>query len=874
MPTEVGSAYVAIYPNMKGFSKGIEGGLDSLSVAAGNLISSAVMGVADFLGSGLEKGISRLDTIQNFPKLMTAFGYSSKDASAAVKSVADHLVGLPGSTDEVLQLVQALSDSTSSLSLATSTGLAFNDMLTAAGADSATATIAMRTFDQVMGGGVITGTRWQALASKMPKQMNMIAESILGVGATKEQLGEALQGGEVSLEQFAQAMSDLGPEFEAQARAMSFGIGTALSNIPNRLAAGWESILEVFGQRNIATLINDFSTGVKNGMQDFSTWLGNFIDWGKHVVSRSGLAEAFDQLLSNITGSFDRYGLEGLIKKFADAGINALAGLVGWINAHWDSISGFFSTIGDAAGRVVDALANSGIADAFGNFVDAVGKVIDKDFELGASFDALVGSVEPGATSLAGALNFLSENWMAVADVVKTVAIVLAGVGLAGVFQKIATAAAGLWAVLAANPLGAAITIIGTITAALTYFFTQTEFGQQVWKAITETIGNAIESIRKWIMTNLYNAIMAVLQWANDVKRFWENAWKNVKKTVGDAIKGIVKFFTDLVNGGKKNFNLLLTAVRTIFNNIKTTASNIWNGIKTSLSNIFNGIKTTASNVFNGVKTTLSNIFNGIKTTATNVWNGIKDAVTKPIEAAKKTLESIVNGVKSFLSNVFGGIKSDTDSKWKSISGAITGPIEAAKGVVGTAIGGIQGIINSLTGKSVDVGVNDKTKAGVDSAKQTIKTLTGKTVTIDTKNMVPAEVDKANRALRTLQNKTVSINFHGYQSGIKGVDLSVYTSVGGNKKIVANPVQLTMASGGIVTTATAALVGEAGDEAVIPLSNRNRVRPFARAVAAEMGGGGMTVNVYNPTFNNGTDIDMLTDRINRRVSRQRAGALA
>ncbi|MGP8956901.1 hypothetical protein ACT024_28340, partial [Enterobacter mori] len=39
------------------------------------------------------------------------------------------------------------------------------------------------------------------------------------------------------------------------------------------------------------------------------------------------------------------------------------------------------------------------------------------------------------------------------------------------------------------------------------------------------------------------------------------------------------------------------------------------------------------------------------------------------------------------------------------------------------------------------------------------------------------------------------------------------------------------ATGGIVTGATPAIIGEAGDEAVVPLSNKSKMKPFANAVA-------------------------------------------
>lgn len=84
-----------------------------------------------------------------------------------------------------------------------------------------------------------------------------------------------------------------------------------------------------------------------------------------------------------------------------------------------------------------------------------------------------------------------------------------------------------------------------------------------------------------------------------------------------------------------------------------------------------------------------------------------------------------------------------------------------------------------------------------------------------------------------LHGKTIDISV--VKSGISRIGMDG-TLAGGGISI------WTAANGGIATRASVGIFGEAGDEALIPLSNRSKVRPFARAVAAEMGGG--TVNNY------------------------------
>ena len=84
-----------------------------------------------------------------------------------------------------------------------------------------------------------------------------------------------------------------------------------------------------------------------------------------------------------------------------------------------------------------------------------------------------------------------------------------------------------------------------------------------------------------------------------------------------------------------------------------------------------------------------------------------------------------------------------------------------------------------------------------------------------------------------LHGKTIDISV--VKSGISKIGMDG-TLAGGGISI------WTAANGGIATRASIGIFGEAGDEALIPLSNREKVRPFAQAVAAEMGGG--TTNNY------------------------------
>lgn len=826
---EVGSAYVSVYPDTSDFasqlgnelsskgvvnamssagekaSRGFENGFSAVSVAVGNLMANAAMAAVDLFSQNLQRGIARLDTIQNFPKLMQTFGYSTEEASESILAIQSHLDGLPGSTDEVLRLVQAISDSTGSLSLATSTGLAFNDMLTASGADANTAMYATRMFDQMMGGAAFSAQRWMGIVSKMPLQMGMVAEYMLGAGATTSDLGDALKDGTVSMQDLAQAMTDLSPEFTKQARAMSYGVGTAMTNVQNRMGMGVAAILDAIGQTRIANAINDFSYGVRDAM----VWVADGVEWLRRKILVSGIGVLFEQIAEKVSNWFS--------------------------NIDWTPVK---------------------------EFADGV------------------------ITFIHDALQWILDNGDIVESIITGIGVAVAAMGIIGIIQGIQNALfgeAGLITALLANPFATIVIAIGAVVAGLVYFFTQTEKGQEMlaslkekWEKFTEKVGSLLQTFKlnakktweniKTTASNVWEKIKGViLPIAEGIKKRVETAWNSIKTTtqkvfnavksvvepiwnsIKSIIESVVKFVTSLVKG---DFEGMKKSVDTIFNSIKNIADTVWNGIKTVISGVVDGIKKVASDAWENMKTVASNAWDNISTAASTGWNNVKSSITKVTDSIKTAVSDAWENMKKTAREKWDAISSAASTAFEGIKKAILGPIEKAVGGVQGFIGDIQGFINGLTGKKVEVGVKDN------------------------RTSVGTIVDDIQKRINGVYGRTVGINFHAYQTGIKSLDIETYSTNSGRVYRYEMKPQYA-AAGGIATSATLGIFGEAGSEALIPLSNRSKVRPFARAVAAEIGNGGGNVTVTGNTFyiRSDDDITRLAQELSTYQNRQMAGRL-
>ena len=216
------------------------------AVAAGNLIAKGVSKVASMVTSTMGNAISRLDTLNNFPKVMTSLGYSAESADKSISTMSDSLDGLPTSLDAMSADVQKLAASMGNLAdgevNATSVGLALNDMFLAGGKGTAIASAAMEQYNQMLANGRVDMQSWRSMVNAAPGQMNQLAQSLLGATANQADLYKAMQDGAVTFDDFNAAIVRLDQEgssgFESlhdQAVASTGGIATQIENVSNTM---------------------------------------------------------------------------------------------------------------------------------------------------------------------------------------------------------------------------------------------------------------------------------------------------------------------------------------------------------------------------------------------------------------------------------------------------------------------------------------------------------------------------------------------------------------------------------------------------------------------------------------------------------------
>ncbi|MGQ7335483.1 phage tail protein [Streptococcus suis] len=399
--------------------------------------------------------------------------------------------------------------------------------------------------------------------------------------------------------EYAQNMQELGGA-TGQASREADGFENVMGNVKQ----AWQDFLALVGGPILEPVVT--------GLQNATTWLQEAGKWTQDLMAKleqNGAVQNFKTAFDNISSVLG--DVTGSIGDF----VNNLLGIDGK-SASVDGVADSFKKVSDF------------LADATGEIKDFVGW-----FQKGGpAVDAFKAAIIGITTAWAG-YKVVTGTIQAIETVRNTLLAVGNGLMLARIAQSGALTAAeatqaaatmgasgafGIFnAVLSANPIAIVIMAITALVAALVWFFTQTETGQQMWQGFVDFLGNAWTVISTTAQ-GVWNALSA----------FLSGIWS--------AIVSFAQIY----------FNMLVAFYSGIWNVISSTISAVWNGIASFLSGLWNGIYSTASSIFNNISSTISSVMDGISSTVSRVWNGIKDTISNAINGAKDIVSRAIEGIK------------------------------------------------------------------------------------------------------------------------------------------------------------------------------------------------------------------------------------
>lgn len=335
------------------------------------------------------------------------------------------------------------------------------------------------------------------------------------------------------------------------------------------------------------------------------------------------------------------------------------------------------------------------------------------------------------------------------------------------------------------------------------------------------------------------------------------SVWNGIKSVTVSVFDGIINFF--------KNWGVTILAVISgpigwmallIYKNwdaIKSKTSEIWNGVKTFLSNLWTGIvavgkvvwegyKTFVVNIFNAYKTIIMAVWNAVKSSLTTLWNGIisagkfiweayKTYLTTVFNVYKTVIMTVWNAIKTFLVTIFTSIKTTAMTIFTAISSFISTTVGSMKTFIVTTFTSILSSATTIFNNVKDAIIKPLEKAK-DILFGIIDAIKGAFARMVIKIPKP-KIPKINVGSTTM---------FGGKGGIPAISIPTFDIDW-------------FATGGIIKGSKGGQVvgvGEnGGDEAIVPLSNKSRMKPFANEIGSvinkkEKGGNGL--NSQAPAF--------------------------
>lgn len=221
-----------------------------MAVAVGAVkLASAAFNV---LKNSVGDAVSRFDTMQKFPKVMKALGFSAEDSDKSIKKLSDGIDGLPTKLDDVVANTQQMTAITGDLDKSTDTVLALNNAFLASGASTDDANRGMQQFNQMLSTGTVDLESWKTLQETMPLALQKTAEAMGYTGKSAQRdLYAALKDGTVTFDQFQDKLIELGTgtgDLANLAKENSLGIATSFGNLRNAVSKNLANILTKFDE--------------------------------------------------------------------------------------------------------------------------------------------------------------------------------------------------------------------------------------------------------------------------------------------------------------------------------------------------------------------------------------------------------------------------------------------------------------------------------------------------------------------------------------------------------------------------------------------------------------------------------------------------
>ena len=526
------------------------GKFGAVAGAVGGLVSSGIGMAVDAIGDLTGDIIEASDSADKFKSTLNFAGLDTGTIDALTASTQAY-------ADQTVYSISDIRNVTAQLAANGVQG--FDQLAEAAGNLNAVAGGNAETFSsvgmvltQTAGAGKLTTENWNQLADAIPGASGKLQEAMLKNGAYTGNFRDAMEKGEISAEEFNQAIMDLGMTDAAKEAATSTStIEGAMGNLEASVVGVGTTILDQFK--------GPLTSGISMLAQRISGLSGVF----------TGLVQTIGPILSQIGTTFQTafQPVVGMVQSQLLPALKPLMGalqnlgnaIMPIITAAIQTIAPVLSTIVSNIGQTMSVIATAvtPVINNIAALIQAVLPAIQSAFQIcGTYIQGVINAVFPFIqTVVTSVMNVINA-------IITTVLAAING-DWSGVWEGIKNIASSVWNGIQSVVSGAINAVSGVISSVLSGIsgiFSSVWNGikgavNSAWSGITSAVSSGVSSMMNFI-TSIPSRIMGVFSGAGSWllsagQNIIQGLINGITNAIGGAVSAVKNAVSGIIDGAK-----------------------------------------------------------------------------------------------------------------------------------------------------------------------------------------------------------------------------------------------------------------------------------------------------------------------------------
>lgn len=275
---------------------------------AHNAISSVVSGVQGLVG----EAVNASDSLMKFSKTMEFANFGKSQIESSKKEMKDYADKTVYGLEEILNTTAQLASN--GIPNYTELTKAAGNLNAVAGGSSDTFKSVAMMLTQTAGAGKLTTENWNQLADAIPGASGLLQDAMLKNGAYTGNFRDAMAQGQITSDEFNQAIVQLGMNDGAVKAATSTDtLSGSWEQMKSTVINGLQSIIEKIGVENITGFINTLSTKIEAAIPSMSNFMGKLGNFAKWIADNRESLTWLVGIIGGITLAIKALGVASLV---------------------------------------------------------------------------------------------------------------------------------------------------------------------------------------------------------------------------------------------------------------------------------------------------------------------------------------------------------------------------------------------------------------------------------------------------------------------------------------------------------------------------------------------------------------------------------